>query len=252
MSSKGFYVQKTKRLHSRYSLSGNAVLLLKALDDFHVGIIDHAELGRIVRMSRNNRKAVTEIITKCAAVMEKQPGEMKDCIALIQNCTEILGVAALARTCKTIRNEFLEFVYSEEFFSFGCTCDMYSHLYTNKLLQASIRSVKVHWCGPKADLAFSLLASCPKLRQIHIVISKATTTALTQRQTEMLQYFPTQRSTRICDALGIDELLKLRGMTNVYVSHILAKQGARRTDEERAGLLLLLLDKLKGRRSDVF
>lgn len=98
MSSKAFYVQKTKRLHSRYSLSVNAVLLLKALDDFTVGIIDHAELGRIVRMSKNNRKAVTEIITKCAAVMEKQPGEMKDCIALIQNCTEILTVAGKDHT----------------------------------------------------------------------------------------------------------------------------------------------------------
>lgn len=159
--------------------------------------------------------------------------------------------AALARTCKSIRNEFLECVYSEACFSFSCTCDMYFHLNTNKLLHTFLRDVKVHWCGPKADLAFSLLASCPNLRQIQIVISKATTTYLMRRQEEMLRYFPTQRLTRLCDALGMDELLKLRGMTSVNVSHILARQGSRRTDEERAGLLRLLVDKLQGSRREV-
>ncbi len=60
----------------------------------------------------------------------------------------------------------------------------------------------------------------------------------------MNRYFVPQRPARLFDALGIDELLHLRGMVEVKVSHILAKQGSRRSDEERAGLQALLSDKL--------
>lgn len=93
MSSKSFYVQQLKALHTRYGITKGAITLLKALDQYHMGSMDAAELGRMVRLSSGTRKALTDTITKCATVMEKKPEEVKDCVALIKNCTEILGIA---------------------------------------------------------------------------------------------------------------------------------------------------------------
>ncbi len=94
MSSRSFYVQKTKRLHTRYGLSLTATRLLQSIDDFHNGSIDEPELSRILRLSPAMRKAIAETISKCANAMEKEPSEMKDCVALIKNCTEVLEIAS--------------------------------------------------------------------------------------------------------------------------------------------------------------
>jgi hypothetical protein len=88
-----FYAQQTMGLHSRYGLSENSIQLLRAHDDWKLGRIDQDQLGRIVRMSSNMRAAVTDTIKKCASVMRRQPAEVKNCVDVIQACTEILGIA---------------------------------------------------------------------------------------------------------------------------------------------------------------
>jgi hypothetical protein len=93
MSSHSFYAAQTLDLYKKYKLSENAKSLLKALDDYQFGRIDEAELGRLVRLSPNMRKAITETIARCAKVMGEKPAEMKNCIEIIQNCTVILSIA---------------------------------------------------------------------------------------------------------------------------------------------------------------
>lgn len=95
MSATAFYVAKMKNLPARYGISRNMQSLLRSLDDHHTGAIDDQQLGRVVRMSPNMRKAVTETIAKLASIMEKEPAEIKDCLALIKNCTEILAAAGM-------------------------------------------------------------------------------------------------------------------------------------------------------------
>lgn len=93
MSAQPFYVQQLKNLHAKYGLNQNARGVLKALDDYKFGRIGADELGRTVRLSPNMRRAITDTISKCAGIMAKQPGEMKNCLDLINGCTEVLAVA---------------------------------------------------------------------------------------------------------------------------------------------------------------
>lgn len=88
-----FYAQQMLNLHNKYGLSNNAKTLLRALDDYKFGRIDQKELGRIVRLSNNMRKAITDTIKKCAQIMGTKPAEVKHCVEIIQSCTEILAVA---------------------------------------------------------------------------------------------------------------------------------------------------------------
>ena len=113
------------------------------------------------------------------------------------------------------------------------------------MLYSSLREIKVHWNGPAADKTFKKLAKMPHLKRLTLIVSKATTANLSKRQEEMNRYFkPQSRQSRLSDGLGMDELLEIRGLDQVDVVHILAKQGWRRTDEEKANLQHLLRDKL--------
>lgn len=152
---------------------------------------------------------------------------------------------ALAQTCRQINHEFLTYFYGRFVFHFSCPCDMLENLRANNTLQQQIRSVKVHWTGSVADKAFVALSKCPMLNELHIVISKATTRVLTKREIRMQRFFTPHKPARISDVLGMDELLRIRGLEEVSVSHILLKQGSRRSDEDRANLQALLRSKLK-------
>ncbi len=151
---------------------------------------------------------------------------------------------ALGMVSKEIRGEFFTFLYSRQMIFFSCACDMNHHLANNELLRNSLRGIKVHWVGADSDKAFKTVAKCNNLNRLHVVISRSTTFNLTPRQTELYLYFSIQRQPRLYEALGIDELLELRGLFDVRVMHILAKQGSRRSDEEKAGLQALLNSKL--------
>ncbi|KAK5990297.1 hypothetical protein PT974_08564 [Cladobotryum mycophilum] len=93
MSSKSWYVLKSKAVPTRYGLSKNIQGLLQSLENYHSGAIDDAELGRLVRLSPNRRAAIANTITKCAGIIKKQPDELKTCLDIIEMCTEILEVA---------------------------------------------------------------------------------------------------------------------------------------------------------------
>lgn len=93
MSTKSWYVLKLKAIPVRYGLSKNIQILLQALEDYHSGAVDHAELGRLVRLSPNRRGAIADTISKCANMIKRSPEELKTCLDIIEMCTEILEVA---------------------------------------------------------------------------------------------------------------------------------------------------------------
>jgi len=157
---------------------------------------------------------------------------------------------ALATVSKQVSEEFLACLYQQHEIHFSCLCDLRRHLSTNKALFVNIREIKVHWLGPEADTTFRMLAKMKQLKHLTLEVSKATTANLSKRQVEMNRYFEQQsRQPRLSDALGMDELLEIRGLESVDVHHILAKQGKRRTDEEKANLKHLLRDRLLQPRS---
>ena len=93
MSAKSFAVLKMMNIPARFGLSANVAKMLRQLDDYHMGHISEDELGKMVRLSPQMRKSITETISKCAGIMEKKPEEVKYCVAIIQSCTEILTAA---------------------------------------------------------------------------------------------------------------------------------------------------------------
>lgn len=114
----------------------------------------------------------------------------------------------------------------------------------------TLRNIRVHWTGPEMDKAYLLLGKCPKLSKLDVAVSRSTTARLTPRETEMRRFFNSStRQPRIADALGMDELLLIRGLDTVIVSHQSTKQIARKSEDERASLQGLLQAKLLGLRT---
>ena len=156
---------------------------------------------------------------------------------------------ALSRVSKQVSKEFLKCLYNQYMVHFSCLCELGRSLNNNKMLFANLRGIKVHWNGPVAGKSFLKMATMPQLKRLILVVSKATTANLSERQEGMNRYFRQQsRQPRLSDALGMDELLEIRGLDQVDVMHIMAKQGFRRTDEEKANLQHLLRDKLTQER----
>ncbi|KAF4817097.1 hypothetical protein CGCSCA5_v006115 [Colletotrichum siamense] len=92
-ATRDWYFLAMEKVPQKYGLSKNAQQLLQYLDDVKAKMMDEYELGRMVRMSNENRKAITDTIRKVALLMQKQPKEQKNCIKLIEMCTEILDIA---------------------------------------------------------------------------------------------------------------------------------------------------------------
>lgn len=136
--------------------------------------------------------------------------------------------------------------YRDRLFFFNCTCEMEHYLSTNDALRRNVGSIKFHWCGPQAVTAFKLLKRCPNLKSLTVMPSMATTRWVTKRQ-EFYGKFFTQSSlrTRLTDALGIDELVELRGYKSVSAVHCGTRVSFRRTNEELANLHALLNSALK-------
>lgn len=155
---------------------------------------------------------------------------------------------ALARTSSRIRDEFLRYFYGHFSMNFTCACELSQRMQANQVLRTAVRKVKVHWTGPKSDEAFRILARCRKLKELAVVVSRSTTANLTPRETEMRKFFTGLRQPRLPDALGMDELLQIRGIEHITVSHPLTKQADRRGEDERANLTGLLRAKLTQRR----
>ena len=90
-----WYELRCKAIPSRYKLPQNVQDLLQAWDDYHKGSKDAEELGRMVRLSPRLRCGIANTISKCATKLKKEPDEMKNCVELIQVCTEILEIAGM-------------------------------------------------------------------------------------------------------------------------------------------------------------
>ncbi|TLD15475.1 uncharacterized protein PgNI_01326 [Pyricularia grisea] len=143
---------------------------------------------------------------------------------------------ALSEVSKAIREDFMAVFYREHKFYFNCTCEMDYFIKNNKALQRNLVSIKIHWCGPRADKAFQALKTCPNLRQLVVVPSAATTRYLVPRQQVFNRFFAHTSRPRLTDALGKDELITLRGISTVSVQHVPGRQGQKRTNEELANL----------------
>lgn len=88
-----FYEQKMLRLFERYELSDNARIMFKALDEFKTSRLDEAALGRLIRLSPNNRAALVNTMVKCANIMKDKPKESKYCLSIITSCGDMLKIA---------------------------------------------------------------------------------------------------------------------------------------------------------------
>jgi hypothetical protein len=88
-----YYEFRLLNLMSKYHISANAETMLKAHEDWKTGKIDEAELGRLVRLSPENRAAVIKTMVKLAGIMGKKPEESKHCLTMIEICGEIVGIA---------------------------------------------------------------------------------------------------------------------------------------------------------------
>lgn len=88
-----FYELRMLNKMSEYSISKNAQNMLRSHDEWKTGIIDESELGRRVRLSRENRAAVIQTMVKIASIMQKKPDESKYILHIIEMCGEIVSVA---------------------------------------------------------------------------------------------------------------------------------------------------------------
>lgn len=143
---------------------------------------------------------------------------------------------ALSEVSKAIREDFMALFYRQHRFYFNCTCEMEYFIQNNEALKRNVASIKIHWCGLRADKAFQLLQTCPNLRHMVVVPSAATTRHLVPRQQLFNRFFAHTSRPRLTDALGMDELLCLRGLLSVGVQHVPGRQGQKRTNEELANL----------------
>lgn len=119
------------------------------------------------------------------------------------------------------------------------------HLATNPSLRANLQRVKVHWTGPQSATAFRLLKEVTPLSSLVVIISKSTTNHLSERERRLQMFFTHKSPPRLTDALGFDELLELRRITNVEVDHVEKSQAYRRTNEERHNLEVILRATIK-------
>ncbi|KAF2972124.1 hypothetical protein GQX73_g1426 [Xylaria multiplex] len=88
-----FYELKMLRLFEQYQLSDNARTMFKALEEFKTARMDEASLGRLIRLSPNNRAALVNTMVKCASIMKDKPNQSKYCLDIITSCGEMLDIA---------------------------------------------------------------------------------------------------------------------------------------------------------------
>ena len=88
-----FYELRLLNIPHRYKLAQNVLTILKAYDDFKSSHIDEAAVGRLIRLSPNNRASVVETIVKVAEIMHKKPEESGYCLAVIKTCGEVIKIA---------------------------------------------------------------------------------------------------------------------------------------------------------------
>lgn len=95
-----FYELRMLNKMSEYSIKENARKMLQAYDHWKTGRIDEAELGRLIRLSPENRAAVIQTMIKTPAIMQRKPQESKFVLAIIEMCGEIVSIAGVSLSPK--------------------------------------------------------------------------------------------------------------------------------------------------------
>jgi hypothetical protein len=119
-------------------------------------------------------------------------------------------------------------------------------LANNALFKSTLTDAMFHWCGERADKGISQLREIRQLNKITVVVSKATSRSLSSREKEIRRFFTPKRTatTTLCQCLGWEELLNIRGLNEVRVEHVNKRASDRRTDEERQSLENMLVSRL--------
>jgi len=90
-----------------------------------------------------------------------------------------------------------------------------------------------------------MLMQCANLTSLFLRVSKMTTYHVTEREEKMRKFFGMLRKqNRLCDALGMDELLQLRGISNIEVKNAPVRYTSKRTEEEVWSLAKLLMEEI--------
>lgn len=145
-----------------------------------------------------------------------------------------------------LSHEFFRIFFRKKVVRFRCCCELDHHLSNNPAFFHNVRQIKVHWSGLKSGIAFKKLATCPVLEGLELSISKSTLAHLDERSESMKQFFSQiHRNVRITDVLGLDEVMSLRGLKRVAVSHILSRSSNLAAETDRANLAALLEHRLK-------
>ncbi|KAB5557916.1 hypothetical protein GE09DRAFT_92874 [Coniochaeta sp. 2T2.1] len=145
----------------------------------------------------------------------------------------------LAFSSTQVAAEVLPVLYRMVAVRYYCTCWLARDLTANRPLRANIIRVHVSWVGPRSHMAFALLARCRRLEGLDLSISMSTTLYPTARES-LMQSWGLADHTRLCDALGFDELVRLRDLGSIDVRHVDASLDLRRTETERLRLELML------------
>ncbi|KAI0382911.1 hypothetical protein F5Y04DRAFT_287546 [Hypomontagnella monticulosa] len=155
---------------------------------------------------------------------------------------------SLAFTCKAISEEVLSYMYHYKELYFPCTCNMLWHMKNNEILRNNVRKIKVLWVGPCAAEAFKELYTLPDLDYLTVIVCSTTTKRGSEREERLRAAFPSTPHDKyydLKDALGMDELLALRGIEFPGAENVAKWRGSQRKVEEVNQLRKLLEQELR-------
>lgn len=158
--------------------------------------------------------------------------------------TNIRAMNAM-RTAPTVmglpfNREFHRVFFAKKLFRFSCCCELKAHLSTSNEMVQNIRRIHIHWCGPESAAALKLLSTCPRLDVLKITISKFTMAHINRNGNIMRHFFPhSYNQIRLTDALGFNELVEIRGLSEVSV-HNTQSSTDLASEADRASLARLL------------
>ncbi|KAI1483992.1 hypothetical protein F4774DRAFT_405193 [Daldinia eschscholtzii] len=147
----------------------------------------------------------------------------------------------LAFTSKFFSKDVLSYLYGRTTLAFKCTCTFIYHISSNSELAANISRLKLYWSGCFSNYAFTMLQSIP-LTQLEIVIGTFTTQYCSYPESAYRKHFKRWR-TDLTHALGMSELLMLRGIRGVSVTCV-DDRTLLLGDEDRYSLQALLREYL--------
>lgn len=121
---------------------------------------------------------------------------------------------------------------------------MHLHLSQNAILKGAVSKLDFRWCGEKSDVGIAMLKHCPNLSSLAVHVSTLTTDKVTAHEKEIERWFGRRKPRQLSEALGFDELIKLRGLKEVHVHHVSKRISERRSDCDAHSMERLLRDRL--------